>query len=149
LKRQKFKVERIDGMDVRPLFPETGFTPEEVNRHVKRFAHLAAMLEKNGVIVVASLVSPFRESRKFARNLAGNFVEVYLKTTPEACEKRDSKGHYRKARKGEYQNFPGIHVPYEESPEPEICVEVDRVDMPRARKQIVTYLRKNILHVGR
>ena len=59
LRKEQLKVERLDSHDVRPLFPETGFTPGEVNRHVKRAGHLCAMLEKNGVIVVASFVSPY------------------------------------------------------------------------------------------
>ena len=63
LKKDKLKVERLDSHDVRPLFAETGFTPSEVNRHVKRAGHLCSMLEKNGVIVVASFVSPYGQSR--------------------------------------------------------------------------------------
>ncbi|MEJ2471736.1 MAG: DUF2061 domain-containing protein, partial [Desulfuromonadales bacterium] len=68
------KVERIDSLDVRPLFPETGFKRDDVDRHVKRSGHLCAMLEKNGVIVVATFVSPYVESRRFARGVAKNFV---------------------------------------------------------------------------
>ena len=113
LKAMDLKVDRIDGRDVRPLFPETGFSLDEVNRHVKRSGHLCSMLEKNGVIVVASFVSPYAESRRFARSVAKNFVEVYMKTTVEACEQRDSKGHYAKARSGEYKDFPGVDAPYD------------------------------------
>ena len=103
------------------------------------------MLEKNGVIVVASFVSPYRESRDFVRSMAGNFVEVYLKTTPEACEKRDTKGRYERARQGIYTMFPGIEVPYEESARPEITVEVDSLSQEEAVRQIVDYLKKNVL----
>jgi adenylylsulfate kinase-like enzyme len=65
------------------------------------------MLEKNGIIVVASFVAPFRESRLFVRDQAKRFVEVYLKTTVVNCELRDKQGRYAKARAGEYQFFPG------------------------------------------
>ena len=109
----------------RPLFPENGFSHEEVNRHVKRSGHLCAMLEKNGVIVVASFVSPYAESRNFARKVARNFVEVYMKTTVEACEQRDNKGHYAKARSGEYKDFPGVDAHYDVPESPEITIEVD------------------------
>ena len=146
LVKDGLRAERIDSNDVRPLFPETGFTPPEVHRHVKRCGHLAAMLEKNGVIVVASFVSPYRESRDFVRSMAGNFVEVYLKTTPEACEKRDTKGRYEKARQGIYTMFPGIEVPYEESHRPEITIEVDSLSQEEAVCQIVDYLKKNVLY---
>ncbi|PLY00751.1 MAG: adenylyl-sulfate kinase [Desulfuromonas sp.] len=144
LKEKELKVERIDGRDVRPLFPETGFSPEEVNRHIRRAGHLCAMLEKNGVIVVASFVSPFRESREFARGLAKQFVEVHVDTSLSECEKRDDKGHYAKARVGEYHDFPGIHLDYEPSPFPEITVTLDRQSSDDAVSEIVTYLRKQI-----
>lgn len=143
----KLKVDRIDSLDVRPLFPETGFTPEEVNRHVKRSGHLCAMLEKNGVIVVASFVSPYAQSRQFARSVTKNFVEVYMRTTVEACEKRDKKGHYAKARNGEFRNFPGIDAPYEVPENPELTIDVDNVTMEEASKQIVAYLRKRFIRV--
>ena len=146
LKDDKFKVERLDSHDVRPLFPETGFSPDEVNRHVKRAGHLCAMLEKNGVIVVASFVSPYTKSRQFARSVAENFVEVYMKTTVEACEQRDEKGHYAKARSGEYQNFPGVDVAYDVSENPEITIEVDHTSVDDAVKQIVAYLRAEFLN---
>lgn len=146
LKSEGLRAERIDSNDVRPLFPETGFTPAEVNRHVKRCGHLAAMLEKNGVIVVASFVSPYRESRDFARNVARNFVEVYLRSTPEACERRDTKGRYAKARQGAYVLFPGVDVPYEESDRAEIVIDVDTVAQEEAAQQIVDYLKKNVLN---
>lgn len=144
--QDKLKVERLDSLDVRPLFPETGFTLEEVNRHVKRAGHLCAMLEKNGVIVVASFVSPYRYSRDFARERAVNFVEVYMQTTVERCEKRDDKGHYAKARAGEYQNFPGVDVEYEEPVQPEITIAVDEVTIDEAAQQILHYLRKHYIH---
>ena len=140
------KVERLDSHDVRPLFPETGFTPPEVNRHVKRAGHLCSMLEKNGVIVVASFVSPYAESRRFARSVATNFVEVYMQTTVEACEQRDDKGHYAKARLGEYQNFPGVDVAYDVSENPEIVIDVDRVSVDEAVKQITDHLKSNFLN---
>ena len=146
LKKGNLKVERLDSHDVRPLFPETGFTPAEVNRHVKRAGHLCSMLEKNGVIVVASFVSPYGQSRQFARSVSANFVEVYMKSTVEACEKRDLKGHYAKARSGEYKNFPGVDAHYDEPDQAEVTVEVDNVSTDEAVNQITDYLRKNFLN---
>jgi adenylylsulfate kinase len=145
LKQEKLKVERLDALDVRPLFPETGFSPAEVDRHVKRSGHLCAMLEKNGVIVIASFVSPYRQSRDFARSLATNFVEVYMDTTASECRKRDKKGHYEKAQSGEYTNFPGVDVAYEEPVNPEITIAVDKVTNEEATQQIISYLKKNFI----
>lgn len=139
------RVDRLDSRDVRPLFPETGFSPEEVDVHIKRAGHLVAMLEKNGVIVVASFVSPYRSGRRFARQLAANFVEVYLRSTVAACERRDTQGHYAKARRGEYAYFPGVHIDYEEPQRPEITIDVDSVTTERAVRQIVDYLKKEVM----
>ncbi len=145
LRKDKLKVERLDSHDVRPLFPETGFAPEDVNRHVKRAGHLCAMLEKNGVIVVASFVSPYLESREFARSVSRNFIEVYMSTTVEACEERDEKGHYLRARKGEYRNFPGIDVDYEEPRKAEIVIDVDNLSLEKSTQKIIHYLKKNVI----
>jgi len=145
LAKEKLKVERLDSHDVRPLFPETGFSPEEVNRHVKRAGHLCAMLEKNGIIVIASFVSPYRESREFARERAVHFIEVYMETTVEACEQRDDKGHYAKARRGEYQNFPGVDVEYEIPVNPEITIDVNNQTLDTSAEQILNYLKQNII----
>ena len=146
LVKDSLKVERLDSHDVRPLFPETGFSPEEVNRHVKRAGHLCAMLEKNGIIVIASFVSPYRESRDFARERAANFIEVYMKTTVEACEQRDTKGHYIKAHQGEYQNFPGVDIKYEEPVNPDIVIDVDGTTIENSSKQILDYLKTHFIN---
>ncbi len=140
------KVERLDSHDVRHLFPKLGFTPEEVDRHVKRAGHLCSMLEKNGVSVVASFVSPYREGRRFARSLATNFVEVYMKSTVEACERRDRKGHYARARRGEYRFFPGVDVTYEEPESAEIVIEIDHMTADEAADRIYGYLRRKYLN---
>lgn len=146
LQEQELRVERLDSRDVRPLFPETGFCPAGVDSHIKRAGHLVSMLEKNGVIVVASFVSPYRSSRLFARRMAKNFVEVYLRSTPEACEQRDRQGHYAKARRGEYTYFPGVDVDYEETEDPEIIIDVDGVTTEEATLQIVDYLKRQVMH---
>ncbi len=122
LKSRGLKVEHLDGDVVREIFPKTGFSKEDRDRHVKRVGFLASMLEKNGVIVVASFISPYKESRDFVRGLCQNFKEVYVATPLEVCEKRDVKGLYAKARKGEITQFTGIDDPYEEPVNPEVKV---------------------------
>ena len=145
LKKDRLKVERLDSHDIRPLFPKTGFTPEDVDRHIRRAGHLASVLEKNGIIVIASFVSPYREGREFARSLAKNFVEVYMKSTPEACEQRDEHGHYREAREGKLQYFPGVNSPYEEPRAAEVVIEVDAMSNEEAKDAVIKYIRRNIL----
>jgi adenylylsulfate kinase len=69
-----------------------------------------------------------------------------MNSTPEACEKRDEKGHYLKARQGEFSNFPGVDIDYEETPKPEIVIDIDIVSIDDAVNQIVNYLKRNILN---
>ena len=75
-----------------------------------------------------------------------NFIEVYMQTTVAACEQRDNKGHYAKARSGEYQNFPGIDVEYEAPVNPEIKITVDAMTIEDSSKQILDYLKKHFIN---
>jgi adenylylsulfate kinase len=123
LKSKGYKVEHLDGDKVREIFPKTGFSKDDRNRHIKRVGFLASVLERNGVFVVASFISPYKESRDFVRNQCRNFQEIYVSTPLEVCEKRDAKGLYAKARKGEITQFTGIDDPYEIPENPEITVD--------------------------
>ena len=142
LKTLGHRVEHLDGDLVRKMFPGTGFTREERDRHIKRIGYLAAMLEKHEVFVVASFISPYREARAFVRSLCSNFVEVYISTPLEECEKRDPKGLYKKARKGEISNFTGISDPYEPPGNPEIKIDTTGISVDDAVERILAYLTK-------
>jgi adenylylsulfate kinase len=116
-------VEYIDGDALREVFPNTGFTRAEREEHLRRTGYMASRLAAHGVTVVASLVSPYRESRDFVRKLCSNFVEIYVATPLEECERRDVKGLYARARRGEIKNFTGIDDPYEPPEHPELILE--------------------------
>ena len=140
LRKRGLKVEHLDSHDVRALFPETGFSREEVDGHIGRVGHVVSMLEKQGVVVAASFVSPYHESREFVRDLCSHFIEIYLHSTPEACEARDTKGVYARARAGEIHGLPGVDGIYEEPTDPEIRVEVDELTEHQVAKQILEEL---------
>ena len=142
LKTLGHRVEHLDGDLVRKMFPGTGFTREERDRHIKRIGYLAAMLEKHEVTVVASFISPYREARAFVRSQCSNFVEVYISTPLEECEKRDPKGLYKKARAGEITKFTGIDDPYEPPENPEIKIDTTDISVDEAVERIQTYLTK-------
>src|SRR5262249_15180243 len=89
LKCHGAEVEYLDGDAIRSVFPMTGFTREERHEHIRRTGFLASRLEAHGVTVVASFVSPYRESREFVRRLCRNFIEIYVATPLEECERRD------------------------------------------------------------
>ena len=123
LRRRGVAVEYIDGDALREVFPKTGFTREEREEHLRRTGYMASRLAAHGVTVVASFVSPYRESRDFIRRLAPGFVEVYVSTPLDECERRDVKGLYARARRGEIKNFTGIDDPYEAPVSPELTLD--------------------------
>lgn len=140
LKEKGEKCELLDGDTVRNIFPQTGFTKKERDEHVKRMGFLASMLERNGVTVLASFISPYRESRDFVRKMCGNFVEVYVSTSLEVCEKRDVKGLYKKARRGEIKSFTGIDDPYEAPLHPEITINTAEETVEESLEKLLNCL---------
>lgn len=123
LERRGAEVEYLDGDALRNVFPGTGFTRAEREEHLRRTGYLASRLEAHGITVVASFVSPYRETRDFIRKLCRNFMEIYVSTPLDECERRDVKGLYARARKGEIQNFTGISDPYEPPDNPDLMLD--------------------------
>jgi adenylylsulfate kinase len=123
LVRRGVVVEYIDGDALREVFPNTGFTRAEREEHLRRTGYMASRLAAHGVTVVASFVSPYRESRDFIRRLCRDFREIYVATPLEECERRDVKGLYARARRGEIRNFTGIDDPFEPPERPELTLD--------------------------
>lgn len=144
LQAKGLTVEHLDGDKVRSLFPSTGFTRSERAEHLRRVGLLASYLERNGVIVVASFISPYEESRKFLRNHCSNYVEVHVSTPLEECERRDVKGLYAKARRGEIAHFTGIDEPYEAPNDSEIEVDTSKLSMEESLEIIMKRVRRYV-----
>jgi len=123
LVRRGTEVEYIDGDALREVLHTTGFTRAEREEHLRRTGYMASRLAAHGVTVVASFVSPYRDSRDFIRRLCPGFVEIYVDTPLEECERRDVKGLYARARRGEIPNFTGIDDPYEAPERPELTLD--------------------------
>ncbi|MCC6988661.1 MAG: 3'(2'),5'-bisphosphate nucleotidase CysQ [Acidobacteria bacterium] len=134
-------VELIDGDAMRQVFPGTGFSRVERDAHVRRVGYLASRLEAHGVVVVASLISPYRESRAFVRGLCRTFVEIHVATDLAECERRDPKGLYRKARAGEIAQFTGLDDPYEAPETPELVVDTATEPAKAAADRILAWVR--------
>ena len=134
------RVEELDGDAVRGVFPNTGFSKAERDAHIRRVGFLASRLEHHGVIVLASFVSPYRESREFVRRLCRNFIEVYVATPLAECERRDVKGLYAKARRGDIRQFTGIDDPFEPPETPELTIDTTEVDVMESGQQIVALI---------
>lgn len=115
----------LDGDRIREgLSSDLGFSPADRAENVRRTAHLAALLADAGVLAIACLISPLRADRAQAREIAEHaghrFVEVYVNTPLEECERRDPKGLYARARRGDLPEFTGISAPYEPPEAPEL-----------------------------
>ncbi|UCC39925.1 MAG: adenylyl-sulfate kinase [Candidatus Aminicenantes bacterium] len=136
-----FKVERLDGDIVRQsLTRDLGFSKEDRNENIRRITFVAKLLTRNGVAVLTSFISPYREVRANAREEIGNFVEVYVKCSLEVCKQRDVKGMYEKAIKGEIKEFTGVSDPYEEPLDPEILLETDKETLEESTNRVIKKL---------
>jgi adenylylsulfate kinase len=127
LRRQGHKVEVLDGDIVRKsLTRDLGYSRADRDENIRRIGFVADLLTRNGVIVLVSVISPYRDVREEVRHQIGNFIEVYVKAPLEVCEQRDVKGLYKKARAGEIRGFTGIDDPYEPPLHPQIECLTDR-----------------------
>ncbi|MCP4715169.1 MAG: adenylyl-sulfate kinase [Deltaproteobacteria bacterium] len=136
----------LDGDNVRHgLNGDLGFSPEDRQENIRRLAELVRLFTDAGVIVLSAFISPFRSDRQKARELLtqGDFLEVYCRCSVQACEQRDPKGLYKKARAGEIPEFTGISSPYEEPEQPEIITDTDRDSLETCAEQIIAHLRTN------
>jgi adenylylsulfate kinase len=130
LKRGK-AVYRLDGDNIRHgLNSDLGFSAEDRDENIRRIAEVAALFRDAGLIVLASFISPYQEMRDFARKRAqGDFLEVHVKADVETCAKRDPKGLYDKAKRGEIENFTGVSAPYEEPQDPELVIDTAQLSV--------------------
>jgi bifunctional enzyme CysN/CysC len=115
----------LDGDNVRHgLNRDLGFTEADRVENIRRVAEVAKLFVEAGLITLVSFISPFRAEREMARELVGpgEFVEIFVNTPLETCELRDPKGLYKKARRGELQNFTGLDSPYEPPENPELTL---------------------------
>ena len=140
LVRRGVEVEYIDGDALREVFPTTGFTRAEREEHLRRTGYMASRLAAHGVTVVASFVSPYRDSRDFIRRLCPGFVEIFVATPLEECERRDVKGLYARARRGEIQNFTGIDDPYEAPERPELTLDTRALSVDQAVAAVLEHV---------
>lgn len=133
-------VEYLDGDSMREVFPNTGFSRAERNAHVKRVGYLASRLEHHGVTVVCAFISPYAAARDEVRRLCHNFLEVYVSTSIEECERRDAKGLYARARRGEITQFTGIDDPYEPPESPFMTIDTARIGVDEAVERLLDAL---------
>jgi len=133
----------LDGDNVRHgLNKDLGFTAQDRVENIRRVAEVSRLMVDAGLIVLVSFISPFRSERRMARELfaPGEFFEVFVDTPLAEAERRDVKGLYRKARRGELKNFTGIDSPYEAPEHPEIRIDTTRMSAAEAAERIIADL---------
>ncbi|MGD1010553.1 MAG: adenylyl-sulfate kinase [Candidatus Aminicenantales bacterium] len=141
LKDRGLSVERLDGDVVRQdLTRDLGFSKKDRDENIRRVTFVTKLLSRNGVAVLTSFISPYREMRDRARREVTNFVEIYAKCPVEVCMERDIKGMYQKAIRGEIKEFTGVSDPYEEPLHPEIVLETGKETLEQSVQKVITKL---------
>ena len=153
LKKEGYRVELLDGDWVRKTInPDAGFTREERRRHLLRVAWISRLLARNGVVVLCSFVSPYRSVRAEIRKIIEEedipFIEVYVECSLDECIKRDPKGLYKKALRGEIKHFTGISDPYEPPENPEFIVNTERNPPETNIEKLYEYVKKVLKELG-
>jgi adenylylsulfate kinase len=137
------RAELLDGDEVRrQLSPDLGFTKTDRETHARRVVYLSKLLAKNGIITLVSLIAPYRSFREYARREIVDHIEVYVNTPLETCIKRDPKGLYKKALKGEITDMTGLQDPYEEPVNPELVIETERLTVEESARSILSKLKE-------
>lgn len=133
-------IEMLDGDALRDLLPDTGFSPQERDRHVRRTGFMASRLAHHGVTVIAALISPSADARAFVRSICRRFVEVYVSTPLEECERRDPKQLYARARRGDLLQFTGVSAPYEPPTQAEVVIDTRTCSVDEAVRLVLAAL---------
>ncbi len=141
LKARGIKVECLDGDVVRRgLCRDLGFSLEDRMKNIERVCFVAKLLNRHGIWVTASFITPYRSMRSLCRKELSNYMEVYVKCPLDVLINRDIKGLYKKAIAGEIKNFTGISDPFEVPVNPDIVVQTDRETPEESLAGIITWL---------
>ena len=142
LRARGLRVEVLDGDVVRTnLSKGLGFSKEDRDTNIRRIAFVADLLSRNGVVAITAAISPYREIRGEARELmAERFVEIHVKASVEECARRDVKGLYEKAFRGEIKEFTGVSDPYEAPLDAEITIDTEVETIEESAAKVLAYL---------
>ena len=136
----------LDGDNVRHgLNKDLGFSDTDRIENIRRIGELSKLMVDAGLLVMTAFISPFKSDRRLVRDLVQSheFIEVYMDTSLDECERRDPKGLYKKARKGEIKNFTGIDSEYETPEKPEVVVDTVQCSIGECADQVVAYLKEH------
>lgn len=138
LRQAGYSVEILDGDAIRrELCKELGFSKQDRDENIRRIGFVANLLTRNGVVVLVSAISPYREIRQEMRGRIGRFIEVHVSAPLAVCEQRDVKGLYRRARAGELKCFTGIDDPYEPPLHAEVVCRTDLESVAESAQKVL------------
>jgi adenylyl-sulfate kinase len=125
---------RLDGDDLRTgLNSDLGFSQEDRRENLRRAAHAANLIANLGHVTVCAFITPLNEDRHRVREILGDrLIEVYIRTSIEECERRDPKGHYKRARSGELKQFTGVSAAFEVPDQPDVVIDTETVSVVEA-----------------
>ena len=138
----------LDGDNIRHgLCKDLGFSDSDREENIRRIGEVANLFMNAGIVAITAFVSPFKADRDKVRTIIGSndFIEIYCAANLSVCEKRDTKGLYKKARLGEIKDFTGISSPYEIPEKPEIIIDTGNIGLTDSVQKIITYLDKEFL----
>lgn len=137
------KTYSLDGDNIRKgINKDLSFTPVDRTENIRRIAEVSNLMIDAGLVVLAAFVSPYKKDRESIRTIVKdvNFVEVYVNTSVEECERRDVKGLYKRARAGEIKNMTGIFAPYEAPNQPDIEIKTEIESLEDSVKRVVDFI---------
>lgn len=133
----------LDGDNVRhTLNKDLGFSHEDRTENIRRIAEVARLMNDAGLIVITAFISPYRDDRRLAQQIVGSehFIEIYVNTPIEACEARDPKGMYKRARAGEILGFTGVNAPYEPPETPHLVIDTSSASLVECAEKLFSEL---------
>ena len=141
------RVEVLDGDEIRTnLSKGLGFSKEDRDTNIRRIGYVARLLSRNGVVAITAAISPYRDVRDEVRRAhEATFVEAFVECSLDELVRRDRKGLYAKALRGEIEHFTGVSDPYEPPVSPDIHLRSDRETVDESRARILTWLETNRL----
>lgn len=138
----------LDGDNIRcGINSDLGFSESDRRENIRRIAEVCKLFTSTGVITLAAFVSPTRDLRRMAAEIIGrdDFVEIYVSTPIEECERRDVKGLYAKARRGEIADFTGVSAPFEAPDAADIVIDTSNIGIEECVRQIMERLAPRIV----
>ncbi|MBT3407128.1 adenylyl-sulfate kinase [Candidatus Woesearchaeota archaeon] len=132
----------LDGDNIRHgLNSNLGFSIEDRDENIRRISEVTKLMYDAGIYTLVCFISPHKNERNNARKLIGNnFIEIFVDCSIEECEKRDTKGMYKKARTGEIKDFTGISAPYDKPEKPEITLDTKELNVEQSVSKILNYI---------